>query len=138
MACTGVPDERIIKEYKDMAEAKMDRYGTRGLLGNGETETVPIRATQDGSLYVTENGVLKQVVSVDLTEARDGELIYDGEFSELTFAVVDVPVKINFTDDTPDKYVTITGKSNISAAGNQLHIRNAATEGKLLEVWVWR
>lgn len=119
-------------------EAKMDRYGTRGLLGNGETETIPIRATQDGSLCVTESGTLSKVVTVDLSAAHDGDLIYEGEFSELTFAIVGAPVKINIVDDTTEKYMTIAGKTSISASGTGVRLKNTAATGCSLEVWIWR
>lgn len=119
-------------------DAKMDAYGARGLLGNGETEAIPIRATRGGELRVAETGTLEAVVSVDLSAAHTGEQIYTGSFSELTFAVVDAPVQVNFVDGADaGKYVSLSGKASIGAAGTGLWLRNQASVGSL-EIWIWR
>lgn len=118
-------------------DSKMDRFGARGILGSGETKAIPIRATEQGDLCVSESGTLVDVIRVDLSAPREKERIYNGAFTELTFARVPAVVQVCFAGGQDGKYVTIEGQTSIGAIGNELWISHAAVGGTA-EIWIWR
>lgn len=119
-------------------DAKWDSYGARGILGNGKTQTIPIGATGDGRLFVAEGGSIAAVLKLDLSVMRTGQIVYDGEYSELAFAVVESPIKANVSEKGEEElYMSITDKTVIRAMGKKLRITNSAATG-WAEIWIWR
>lgn len=122
-----------------MGTAKRDAYGVPGLLGHGEEETVAVRATESGSLCVTDSKKLLQVIRLPLDAAREMEQVAEQSYNEITVNILDSPVQLNFVDAADEsKTVTIVRPMSITAAGEQLWISNEAAEaGEILELWLW-
>lgn len=118
-------------------EAKRDVYGVPGMLAHGKKETVAVRATEGGSLCVTDNKELLQVVRLALDTARENEQVEVRPYNEITVNVLDAPVQINFTADEK-KTVSIVRPMSITVASDKLMLNNAAAkEGSMLEIWLW-
>lgn len=114
-----------------------DVYAVPGLLGLGKEERVAVRATETGSLCVTDNKELLQVIRLALDTARENEQVEVPPYNEITVNVLDAPVQMNFTADEK-KTVSIVRPMSITAASDKLMLSNAAAkEGSMLEIWLW-
>lgn len=120
--------------------ALRDAYSVPAMLGHGQEGTVRIRATEDGSLCVTDSKRLLQVIKLPLDTARDMEQVAEQPYNEITVNVLDCDVQFNFVDAADEsKTISIVRPMAISVAAENLWISNVAadTEGKMLEIWLW-
>lgn len=117
--------------------AQRDHYGVPALLGNGEADTIPIKATQEGSLCVTDSKKLLKVIRLDLMVARENEFLMDEAYNEITINRLDGEIKLNFVDvEENDKQVSILRPMSITVASSRLWASNEMGEG-LAEIWIW-
>lgn len=119
--------------------AKRDPYSVPAMLGHGRDGTVRVRATEDGSLCVTDSKRLLQVIRLPLDTARDMEQVAEQPFNEITVNILDGDVQFNFVDVADEsKTITIVRPMSITVAAEKLWISNEAAEaGKMLEIWLW-
>lgn len=112
-----------------------DSYGNPTLQGQNKGSAVSIGSTDNTNLKTTHSKQLKQVIKLDLLQARDKQA-FNIKANEITFAVVDGSISfyLNGTEET--KNLTIESKCSIETEVNFFYISNESKPGKL-EIWLW-
>lgn len=117
-----------------------DDYGIPAVLGNSKSaKAIPIKSTDSGSLFTTDNKVLIEVVKLDMQTERNKMIILDNKnYNEITVNIVDNEFIINFLDSDNSIYdMTITRPVSINLSGNKIWITNTQQQGNI-EIWIWR
>lgn len=96
------------------------------------TETVAVKASDDGALMISGGMKLKEVIKLDLGQSRDREL-FDKSFREITIPVIDGEFTLSLDDKAG---MTINRALSIETTVEKFYISNGSGSGKA-EIWLW-
>lgn len=114
----------------------LDLSGNPALVGKLNEIGIPINATTEGNLHVTDNKRLVEVIKLDMASIRDKEL-YEIPFNEISFNIVNSPISIYLDEDNERKKLSITRPTTISTTVDKFYISNDIGTG-LVEIWLWK
>jgi hypothetical protein len=97
--------------------------------------TIPIKATESGSLMVTGSKRLKEVIRIDLNDSRN-KILFDKSFSEITVPLIEGTFKLYLDEPVESRSLTINRALSIETNAEKFYISNDIGEGNA-EIWLW-